>query len=268
VATWVLAILNNATKEIGLGNFTIRVDIKTKDEFQNLAESFNNMCSTLEEKLQMQRSFAHYVSKSVMAKIMSGEVLNPKGERKKITVFFCDIRDFTKIAEKSPPEEVMGLLNEYFQIMLDIVFKYNGMLDKLIGDAIMAEFGYPAEDEDQETNAVLAALEMQYALHLFRTKLRAEGKPEIIIGIGIHTGEAIVGTLGSKDRFEFTAIGDTVNIASRLETATKELNESIIISETTFKGLKRSFKSKPLGSLILKGKEEPINAFAILDDNK
>lgn len=262
-ATYALQTIEEATLEIGKGNFAVRTNVQTNDEFQHLAQSLNSMCVSLEEKERLKVGFAHFVSRHVMEKILAQGEPHLGGVRKKITVFFCDIRGFTAIAEKLPAEEVVAILNEYFQVMLDIVFKYNGMLDKLIGDAIMAEFGFPVDDENQEKNAVLTAIDMQKALTVLRAKWKNEGKPEIYIGVGIHTGEAVVGTLGSKERLEFTAIGDTVNIAARLEQATRQLNESIIISEETYKAVKSEFNCKPLGPLKLHGKETPINAFAV-----
>jgi adenylate cyclase len=258
-----LHALAEAAQEVGKGNYATRVTICTKDEFYDLGESFNAMCVGLQEKEKIKMGFAHYVSQHVLDRIVKEGMPKLGGERRKITVFFCDIIDFTTIAEKMEPEAVMGLLNEYFQAMLEIIFKHDGMIDKLIGDAIMAEFGFLKEDSEQEKKAVLTALEMQNALAFLRAKWKKEGKPELRIGIGIHTGEAIVGTLGSKERLEFTAIGDTVNIASRLEHMTRELNVDIIVSEDTYKGLEGTFESQPLGSVQLHGKEQPINAYAI-----
>ncbi len=263
-ATEALALLKLGAEEIGKGNFAHRINIQTKDEFQELADGLNKMAQGLMEKEKMKSGFAHYVSKHVMEKIMTQGAPNLGGERKKITVFFCDIRGFTQISEKLPPEQVMSILNEYFQAMLDIVFKHNGTIDKLIGDAIMAEFGFPVDDPEQEKNAVLTAIDMQQALALLRVKWKNEGKPEIEIGIGIHSGEAVVGTLGSAERVEFTAIGDTVNIASRLESATREFNEKIIVSEATYNALGGAFPGKNLGPVTLKGIEKPIIAYAIL----
>lgn len=259
-----LSKIHQAAREFGSGNLNYRLDIKTHDEFQDLAESANKMAESLQEKERMKVGFAHYVSAHVLEQITKTGAPQRGGERKKITVFFCDIRDFTKISEQLPPEEVMAILNDYFTAMLEIVFKHNGMLDKLIGDAIMAEFGYPVEDPEQERNAVLTGLEMQSALSILRAKWRKKGRPDIHIGVGIHTGEAVVGIIGSKDRVEFTAIGDTVNTASRLEQATKEFKEEIIISETTYQAIKDEFKAKPLGLIQMKGKEKPMNAYAIL----
>lgn len=259
-----LTELKSATIKIGEGDFSHRINLKTHDEFEELAESINKMTEGLEEKERLKTGFAHYVSQHVLDRIIKSKgsaVL--EGEKRKITVFFSDIREFTHIAESMPPEKVVTFLNEYFKKMLDIIFKHNGMLDKLIGDGIMAEFGVPLEDPQQERNAVLTAFEMQEAIKLLNEKWKSEGKPAVEVGIGIHTGEAIVGSVGSETRMEYTAIGDTVNIASRLEHVTKEKNVQIVVSESTYRALYNEFPSKNLGALTLPGKEQPINAYAI-----
>jgi len=261
----VLKALIAATVEISKGDFSYRIKIDTHDEFGDLAKAVNQMTEGLEEKEHLKTGFAHYVSQHVLEKIIK-EKGGPSlgGERRKITVLFSDVRDFTHIAESMPPEKVVSLLNEYFKTMIDIILKYNGLLDKLIGDRIMAEFGALIEDPEQEKNAVRTAIEMMNSLTELREKWKKEGIPSIEIGIGIHTGEAIIGTIGSEQRMEFTAIGDTVNVASRLENVTKEGKYSIIVSESTFKALYHEFPSKHLGLLNLPGKELPVNAYAIL----
>ncbi len=256
--------LKTATLKIGEGELSYRINLNSEDEFQELADAINKMTEGLEEKERLKTGFAHYVSQHVLDRIVKSKgsaVL--EGERRKITVFFSDIREFTHIAETMPPEKVVVFLNEYFKRMLEIIFKHNGMLDKLIGDGIMAEFGVPIEDPEQERNAVLTALEMQESLKALNEKWKSEGKPTVEIGIGIHTGEAIVGSVGSEQRMEYTAIGDTVNIASRLEHVTKEKNVQVVVSESTFRALYNEFPSKNLGFLTLQGKDQPINAYAI-----
>lgn len=264
-ASLALSAITIAAKELGAGNFDYRIDLTTGDEFDTVAESMNQMAVGLQEKDRLKSGFAHYVSEYVMEKIVHGKELpRIEGERRKITVFFSDIRNFTTISETLAPEQVVAILNEFFNCMLDVIFKNNGMLDKFTGDGMMAEFGAPIADPEQEKHAVLAAIEMQKALADLRKKWESEGKPRIDMGIGIHTGEAIVGSIGSADRMEYTAIGDTVNIASRLESATKEKGFQIIVSESTFLGLKEAFPYKFLGELSLQGRSEPIKAYAIV----
>jgi class 3 adenylate cyclase len=259
-----LRTLEKATSEIGKGDFTYRIQLTTGDEFEELARSMNQMNEGLEEKERLKSGFAHYVSQHVLEKIVKSKgSAKLEGERKKITVFFSDIRNFTHLSESMPPEKVMAFLNDYFEKMLGIIFKHNGMLDKLLGDGIMAEFGVPVEDLQQERNAVLTALEMIEAMELLQEKWKKEGKPPIDIGIGIHTGDAIVGSLGSEERMQYTAIGDTVNIAERLQEVSRDQKYPIIVSETTFNALYNEFPSKNLGPLTLHGKENQINAYAI-----
>lgn len=259
--------LKKATVEIAKPNFAYRIHLNTNDEFEDLANSLNHMCEGLQEKERLKVGFAHYVSNFVLEKIVAAKgATKLEGEKRKVTVLFSDIRGFTHMAEQMVPEAVVGLLNEYFQIMIDIIFKYNGMLDKLIGDGIMAEFGAPVDDPDQEMNAVITAKEMYQQLLLLRKKWISEGKPEIDIGIGVHTGEAIVGSIGSEKRMEYTAIGDTVNIASRLEVISKERHVPIVISESTYHAVKDRIRCEGLGSATLPGRDQPINVYAVLLD--
>ncbi|MBX7066829.1 MAG: HAMP domain-containing protein [Parachlamydiales bacterium] len=260
-----LETLDDATVEIAKPNFEYRVTLDTDDEFEDLAKALNQMCGELQEKEKLKAGFSHYVSKHVLERIVKEKgVTKLEGEKRKITVLFADIRGFTHIAEQMPPEEVVKLLNEYFKVMLEIIFKHNGMLDKFIGDGIMAEFGVPIDDPAQERNAISAAIEMYQHLALLRQKWKSEGKPDLDIGIGIHTGEAIVGSIGTEDRMEFTAIGDTVNIASRVQNITKDAHFPILVTESTFKNIRNEFPYKELGPMTLTGRDQPINVYAIL----
>ena len=200
--------------------------------------------------------------------LQSGESLSLVGEKRKITLLFSDIRNFTHISEQYRPEQVVKYLNEYFSAMVEIIFRNNGVLDKFIGDGIMVEFGVPLEDENQELNAVNTAIEMIQGVKELCKKWRDEGKniPNIEIGIGIHTGMAVIGNIGSEKRFEYTAIGDTVNAASRIEQLTKELKSPILFSKTTAIAIQDKIKIKHMGSQTIRGKNEPIDVYTI-DDN-
>lgn len=264
-ASKALEALDDATVEIAKPNFDYRVELDTHDEFEDLAKAMNQMCEALQEKEKLKTGFSHYVSKHVLDRIVKEKGSTKlEGEKRKVTVLFADIRGFTRIAEQMPAEEVVKLLNEYFKGMLAIIFKHNGMLDKLIGDGIMAEFGAPIDDPIQERNAVSAAIEMYQELVELRRKWKSEGKPELDVGIGIHTGDAIVGSIGTEERMEYTAIGDTVNIASRLQRVSKETHFPILVSETTFNVIKDEFPYKELGPVTLTGRDQPINVYAIL----
>jgi len=256
--------LSNCVKEIEKGNLNIHAKLETSDEFGALSEKIDEMCKGLLERERLKMSFARYVSKHILDKIIQTETpLKIEGERRKITVLFSDIRQFTQLAENLPPEEVVHLLNEYFEQMIEVIFSQNGTLDKFIGDGVMAEFGAPLDDDEQEEHAVVAAIRMQKALEKLCEKWAQENRPIIQMGIGIHTGEAVVGHIGSEKRIEYTAIGDTVNVAARLEQATKILKTPILLSETTYLQVKDKFPFKDLGSMALPGRKEQIKVYAI-----
>lgn len=254
-----------AAIEIGKGHFDYRTPLKTKDEFGDVAAAMNQMAKELEERSAFKKGASQYVSQHILDKISSakGEI-KLKGERRKITVLFADIVDFTFLSEKIAPEIVVSILNDYFTEMLDVILKYNGTIDKLIGDAIMAEFGIPIDDPEQERNSVMAAKEMQRKFSKLSEKWSQHIPQGLKMSIGIHTGEAIVGTIGDPNyRMEYTAIGDTVNIAARLKQLAKEKLYTVLMSEATFKPLNQEFPAVFLGPLKLPGKESSINGYKI-----
>ncbi len=258
--------LSQTAHEIGKGNLSYRAQLGSDDEFGALAKAINEMSEGLIEREKLKNSFSRYVSKFVMDQILSKETsLKLQGERKKITILFSDIRQFSQLSENLSPEEIVAMLNEYFELMLNIIFRNQGTLDKFIGDGIMVEFGAPLPDHAQEIHAVTTALEMQKELKTLCEAWKKKGKPTFHIGIGIHTGFAIVGNIGSEKRMEYTAIGDAVNIASRLEQATKTFKESILISEETFSGLNGKFSHKSLGSVALPGRTQETTVYAIYE---
>lgn len=261
-----LATLYKCVKRIEEGDLNARVTLKTHDEFNELGIGINDMAKGLQERERLKTGFARYVSHHALEKLLQSEsYLKLEGERRKVTLLFSDIRSFTTLSEKLPPEQVVSILNTYFEKMIEVIFRNHGTLDKFLGDGMMVEFGAPIEDARQEINAVSAALEMQRELSKLCDKWEKEGRPRIEMGIGIHTGFAIVGNIGSEIRTEYTAIGDTVNVASRLEFATKTLKAHILISEDTFKALPPNlFKYKNLGPMPLTGREEAVTVYSIL----
>jgi adenylate cyclase len=264
-----LRALLKCVREIGLGNLNYKAVLKTHDEFEELGNEINQMSQGLRERERLKLNFTRYVSQHVMEKILKAEsVAKLEGERRKITVLFSDIRQFTELAERLPPEQVVSLLNEYFESMLEVIFHHQGTLDKFLGDGIMVEFGAPLDDQIQEKHAVMTAVEMQRELRKLLEKWEKEGKPQIEIGIGVHTGLAVVGNIGSEKRIEYTAIGDTVNVAARLEQATKLLKKSILISDTTYEAIKNEFKAGSLGPMILPGRKEAITVYSIEPDQQ
>jgi adenylate cyclase len=255
--------LKRAVDGIATGDFSARANINSTDEFGDVAKSVNAMAAGLSERERVKTAFARYVSQQVLDSVLKSEAGDAlKGDRRRISVLFSDIRGFSKISEKLSPEKVVQLLNEYFELMVEVVFRNHGTLDKFMGDGLMAIFGAPENDPYQEEHALKAAVEMQHELEKLQQKWSIEGI-HIRIGIGIHSGPAIVGTIGSSRRMEYTAIGDTVNVASRLEAATKEMGTNILVSEHTYYGAKDAFPFRNMGAIIVRGREEPLTVYSL-----
>lgn len=215
------------------------------------------------EKRRLRGLFKRYVDDRVIERILEKPDLALEGECRQISVLFSDIRDFTGRSESMGPEELVDLLNRYFELMVDAIQSSKGMVDKFIGDGIMAVFGAPLDDRDSAFNATLAALRMQVALRELNLELESENRPPIKIGVGVHTGEAVVGNIGSPERLEYTAIGDVVNTASRIEGLNKKYGTSILISEETFQALEGRIPADALDETLLKGKTRPIKIYQV-----
>lgn len=212
------------------------------------------------KKRQLRDAFGKYVSPALLQLIdQKPEEIRLGGQRREMTLLFCDIRGFTAFSETNPPEVVQESLTRYFSVMNGIILKqYRGNINKLIGDAIMAYWGFPLADEDHPYLAVRAALEMRDAIDRWS---REPGNPPFQIGIGINTGEVIIGNVGSEDFMDFTVIGDAVNTAARLESATKEQGVRIIISGGTYARVRDRIEARYLGNIQVKGKAEPIDIY-------
>lgn len=250
--------------EVAKGNFQTHIQINSNDEFGKLSQTINHMIQGLQEREALKASFSRYVSTYVMDQILKDHSqLNLQGERKKITVLFSDIRHFTQISENLSPEHVVALLNEYFEVMLKLVFKHQGTIDKFMGDGLMVEFGAPLPDSEQQIHAVRCGLDMLEALKTLNERFVKQNRPTLDIGIGIHTGYAIMGNIGSLERMEYTAIGDCVNVASRLEQATKTYHHPLLVSEETFLALRSEFHGESIGSIALPGRSKQITVYAI-----
>lgn len=206
------------------------------------------------KKREIRRAFGQYLSPHIVKKIAeSPESLKLGGEEKEITIFFSDIANFTSISEKTPPSELVSRLNRYFSVATEVIQKHDGTLDKYIGDAIMAFWGAPLEDEKHASNGVNAALEIQKTLKKMAIGFETR--------IGIHTDQAIVGNVGSNIRFNYTAIGDAVNLASRLEGINKQFGTNIIISESTYEKTLDLIEARKIGRIRVKGRKTPINIY-------
>ena len=228
--------LTEASKRIQKGDYKSRVGIVTSDELGELADSFNDMADSLAEKEFMRDTFGKVVDPEVRDYLMSGagkatigEALG--GETREVTVLFCDIRSFTAMSEKMEAAEVVSLLNRYFTALGKCITNHHGIINKYIGDAIMAIFGAPVSSQNSARDAFEAALEMRRALESINEEFLKDGLPQLHFGIGIHTGPVFAGTIGAANRMEYTVIGDTVNTASRLESLCKTYAKDLLLSE-------------------------------------
>jgi adenylate cyclase len=217
------------------------------------------------EKRKIRGAFSFYVTPSVVNEMLKNpEKLKLGGDKKELSVLFSDIRGFTTLAEEMEPETLVNLLNEYLTDMTNVVFEFEGLLDKYIGDAVMAVFGAPLEQTDHPMRACRTALKMLERLSTMQQKWEAEGTPRLDIGIGINTGPMVVGNMGSERRFDYTVMGDSVNLASRLEGINKEYGTRVVISEFTYDRVKDDFFCRELDSVRVKGKVRPIKIFELM----
>jgi class 3 adenylate cyclase len=212
----------------------------------------------------LKQSFKRYVSAHIVDEILeSSQPVNLMGEKRTVSILLSDIRGFTSLSEQLEAEDLVSYLNSYFSEMIEIILEHEGMLDKFMGDAILALFGAPLGHDDDSLRAVKAALAMQEKLNGLNEFWIKNGKPGIRIGIGISTGEVVVGNIGSEKRLEYTVIGQDVNYAQRIEELTKELATDILISETTYKKVKDHVVAERFGPLTIRGKKDPITVYAV-----
>jgi adenylate cyclase len=221
------------------------------------------------EKKKIRGAFQYYLTASVINEMLKDpSKLKLGGDKKDLTVLFSDIRGFTTISEKLTPEDLVHLLNEYLTAMTNLVFKYDGLLDKYMGDAIMAVFGAPLDQPDHAVRACRTALGMMEELKRLQKKWADEGRPVLDIGIGINSGDMVVGNMGSDMRFDYTVMGDMVNLGSRLEGINKEYGTNIVISEYTYGVVKDAFFCRELDSVRVKGKKLPVKIYELLGEKK
>jgi CHASE2 domain-containing sensor protein/class 3 adenylate cyclase len=214
---------------------------------------------------QEKRQLSKYFSPSVLADIVRHRSKGTLGsQRRVVTVLFCDIRGFTPLSQKMAPEQVAAFLHEYLTEMTDVVFEHGGTVDKYMGDSIMALYNVPFDQNHHAHQALKTAFEFQQRLKPLAKKMKEAFGWSLEFGVGIHTGEAVVGTLGSQQRFEYTAIGDTINLGARLESLTKQYHEPIIISETTYEAVRDQYVTKYLGTVEIQGREHSERIYAAI----
>ena len=227
---------------------------------------FNRFVKEFGLKQQIKQQFEHYLDPGMVKKLQKDpSLLKLGGEKRDMTFLFCDIRGFTPISEKykGNPEGLTKLINRFLTRMTDVIIANGGTIDKFMGDCIMAFWNAPIEDPDHEQHAVQAAIDMQDELLKLNVQLAAEGLPTIAIGIGVNTGEALVGNMGSNQRFDYSVIGDAVNLAARLESSSKTLGKTLVVGEDTVKTAKQKYYFDYIDQITVKGKTEEIKVYTV-----
>lgn len=261
-----IEILATLVRHVSTGNFDIKASDRVKawveDEVHDLAHAFDNMTEGLKERDKVKSLFSKFHGSSVAEDLIKNDI-GVGGQNKEVTVFFSDIRGFTAFSENRSPEEVVEMLNEYFEVMVGIINRNHGVVDKFIGDAIMAVWGAPHTSETDTQNALKACLEMRVALVELNTRRASRDQGPIRIGMGLHTGRAISGTIGSNERMEYTVIGDTVNMSSRIEASTKAFGSDLLVSQSVVDKIGPSYLVEVAGEASVKGKTEPLKLYKV-----
>ncbi len=260
----ILGLQLGVMREIGKGNYERLVPVVSNDEFGLIAASTNEMIEGLKERDFCRASFGRYMTPEVSEKILRGEI-PAQGEIREATILFCDLRGYTPLVERSAPREVVAFLNEYFSEMEQAVKRHRGIVLQYIGDEIEAVFGAPVGLPNHAEMALKAALDMRLRLRGLNRRRSELGKEAVAHGIGIHSGEVLAGSVGSPDRLVYALVGDTVNVASRIQDLNKQFGTDILISGTTRDRLEgREFMLEGLGAQVLRGKQGAVEVYRLL----
>lgn len=258
-----LAGVVQMTERVEQGDLTAELAVRGQDEIARLERALNKMVTGLRERDRVKQVFGQYVATQVSEKVLQGAV-NLGGESRFVTVLFSDIRNFTTMSEEMTPQQVVAFLNNYFTEMVEAVFEQGGVLDKFLGDGLMAVFGSFGDVPDHAERAVRTGLRMKALLAKINGELAMRGKPPISIGIGIHSDDVVVGNIGSNKRLQYTAVGDGVNTCSRVESLNKELGTTILITKSTYELVKDVFECRFVNEVPVKGKTKPLQVYEVL----
>jgi adenylate cyclase len=255
--------METAMKEVSKGNLDVRIKVVSNDEIGAVGEGFGRMIKGLKESEAIKESFGKYISQEIRDEILSGRV-SLDGEMTRATMLFSDLRDFTPFVESTHPKQVVSIMNQYFSEMAEAIKRNNGLILQYVGDEIEAVFGAPVPRDDHPDMAASAALEMKRRLVHLNERLKAQGVAPFRHGIGIHTGAVLAGIIGSKERSSYALVGDTVNLASRIQELTKEFACDIIMSQTTHDLVAGAYQMEPLRAVRVKGKSQEILTYKLL----
>ena len=258
-----LTKLISGTEKITKGDYSVKVKNISNDELGVLSDTFNEMTESLKEKEFIRDTFGKVVDLEIRDHLLNGNI-SLGGERCNVTVMFCDIRGFTSMSENMQPEVVVNFLNQYFTQMVKCISNNHGVINKYIGDAIMAIFGAPVKSKNHALNAFNASLEMKTTLDELNKTFAQKNFPQIDFGIGLHSGSVLAGNIGAENRMEYTVIGDTVNVASRIESLCKVYKTELLLSESTMNHLdseKNQINLKFVDEAEIRGKSEKIKLY-------
>ncbi|HEY8270111.1 MAG TPA: adenylate/guanylate cyclase domain-containing protein [Pseudobdellovibrionaceae bacterium] len=249
---------------VSKGNFDVKATsyVKSHDEVGDLAIAFDHMTDGLKERDKVKNLFSKFHGSSVAEDLINKDI-GVGGQSKEVVVFFSDIRGFTAFSEHRSPEQVVAMLNEYFAVMVKVINHHGGVVDKFIGDAIMAIWGAPKGSEEDSRKALRACIEMRKGLADLNEKRIARGEPPLMIGMGLHAGTAISGTIGSDERMEYTVIGNTVNTASRIEASTKAFGADLLVTDDVIAKVGDNFILDYAGAAEVKGRSEAIKMYKV-----
>jgi class 3 adenylate cyclase len=252
--------VERAMERVGRGNLDTRAPVVSHDEIGAVAEGFNRMVAGLQERERIRETFGKYVSPEVRDEILAGGV-RLEGHRREVTMLFSDLRDFTPWVESQPAEEVVRDINAYFTLMEGAIRAHGGLVVQFIGDEIEAVFGAPIAEPRHADHAVAAALEMCRRLETWNESRRAAGAIVLRHGIGVHTGEVIVASIGSPERLSYALVGDPVNLASRIQGLTKEVGGDVLVSGATVHCLKEPLALEALPAVRVKGRMAEVEVY-------
>jgi len=255
--------LLHVVRKVQAGDLSARAPALGRDEIGQLGAALNGMVEGLQERDRVKEIFGRYVASQVSEEVLKGKV-NLGGECRRVTILFSDIRNFTAMAEQMEPTQVVDFLNDYFSEMVEAVFEYGGVLDKFMGDGMLAVFGSFGDAPDHPRRAVMTALRMKALLGKINGRRGMVGKPPIDIGVGIHTDEVVTGNIGSQKRLEYTVVGDGVNTTSRVESLNKVFNTNILITSSTYEEVKDFFECRLMPEAQAKGKTQALQVYEVL----
>ena len=258
--------METAMNEVEKGNLDVRIRIVSNDEIGALGEGFGRMIKGLKESEAIKESFGKYITQEIRDEILAGRV-PLDGEMKRATLLFSDLRDFTPFVESTHPKQVINIMNQYFSEMAEAIKQNQGLILQYVGDEIEAVFGAPVPYDNHPDMAARAALEMRRRLGLLNERFKEHGLAPFRHGIGIHTGAVLAGIIGSKERSSYALVGDTVNLASRIQGLTKEFSCDVILSQTTHDLITGSYQMEQLSAMKMKGKSQDVMVYKLLGQN-